>query len=154
MHSLRNGTKNDQVRNALEELTCYLEHPDSVKLVTSPTTITIPPKAIRQPFTSNEYDDEDTDDDDGYVYDQQQDSNSLPVTQPEDPFIKHLFQIPVEELPCPQSLHGPTETTNRIEMTPAEYPFLVSYSNSGSGTILLRPATLIISFIAYWHFCT
>lgn len=151
MHNLRNGTKNEQVRNALEELTCYLEHPDGVKLVTSPTTMTTPPKAIRQPFTSTEYEDEDLtrDDIDPLMYDQQQDSNSLPVTQPEDPFIKHLFQIPMEELPCPQSLHGPTETTSRIEMTPADVPFFVTYNSASGRQRIFAVPLLFLSFTLY-----
>ncbi|GLV35445.1 hypothetical protein CBL_01405 [Carabus blaptoides fortunei] len=135
MHNLRNGTKNEQVRNALDELTCYLEHPEGMNVVTSPTTMTTPPRAIRQPYTSTKYEDL-SHDDNGYMYDQRQDVNSLPMTQGENSYIRHLFQIPLEELPCPQSLHGPTETTNRIEMTPAEYPFFVSNTNGAYATSL------------------
>lgn len=140
MYKLRNETKNERVRNSLDELTCYLDTPGEVKVrpvaiaATTTRITTPPPKTVRQPYTPTDYDDEEipVDDDEEYLYDQQENSsNSLPVTQQEDPFMKHLFQIPVEQLPCPKSLvHVPTETTNRIEGTPPpDFPFMLS-SNS------------------------
>lgn len=137
MYKLRNETKNERVRNSLEELTCHLENPD-IKIRPAATTVKVTTQAsktIRQPYTPNDYDDEENPlgDDEEYLYDQQENnSNSLAVTQQEDPFMKHLFQIAVEDLPCPMSLHAPTETTNRIEGTPPpDFPFMLS-SNSRS----------------------
>lgn len=157
MYKLRNETKNDRVRNSLDELTCYLEDSPEIKVrqhIVAATTIkltTPPPKSIRQPYTPTDYDDEDpTDDDDEYLYDQQESSsNSLPVTQQEDPFVKHLFQIPVEELPCPRSLHsGPTETTNRIEGTPPpDFPFMLTSNHRTNLAAHMRSSLATLSIL-------
>lgn len=160
MYKLRDETKNERVRNSLDELTCTLENIGEVKLrpavVTATTTkLTTPqPKSIRKPFTPTDYDDEEgpMDDDEEYLYDQQENaSNSLPVTQQEDQFVRHLFQIPENELPCPSSLHGPTETTNRIEGTPPpDFPFMLSSNSRTNSAVHLRPVyiTVTISVIA------
>lgn len=153
MYKLRNETKNERVRNSLDELTCYLENSD-IKILPAATTTkvtTMASKTIRQPFTPNDYDDEENPlgDDEEYLYDQQENnSNTLAVTKQEDPFMKHLFQIAVNDLPCPQSLHAPTETTNRIEGTPPpDFPFMLS-SNSRSRTNDGCTTSPILSFSA------
>lgn len=154
MYKLRNETKNERVRNSLDELTCYMENPNvKIHPAARPTTtkITTPhPKTIRQPYTPLDYDEENqNDDDDEYSYDQQENnSNSLPSTQKEDPSVKHLFQIAIEDLPCPRSLHAPTETTNRIEGTPPpDFPFMLS-SNSRTNTgNSAYPTFSILSFV-------
>lgn len=155
MYKLRNETKNERVRNSLDELTCILENSEiKVHPAARPTTtkITTPqPKTIRQPFTPNDYEDEENpiDDDEEYLYDQQENSsNSLPSTQKEDLFKKHLFQIAVEDLPCPRSLHAPTETTNRIEGTPPpDFPFMLSSNSRTNGGISTIPALSFMSLV-------
>lgn len=151
MYKLRNETKNERVRNSLDELTCYLENSGDIKLrpaivaATTTKVTTPPPKTIRQSFTPTEYEDEEDplDEDDEYLYDQQENSsNSLPVTQQEDPYVRHLFQIPEEELPCPRSLHAPTETTNRIEGTPPpDFPFMLSSNSRTNKANHFRPTS-------------
>lgn len=151
MYKLRNETKNERVRNSLDELTCYLENSDvKIHPAARPTTIKITtpqPKTIRQPYTPNDYDDEENpiDDEEEYLYDQQENSsNSLPSTQKEDQFVKHLFQIAMNDLPCPRSLHAPTETTNRIEGTPPpDFPFMLSSNSRTNSGMAFGPSLLV-----------
>lgn len=151
MYKLRNETKNERVRNSLDELTCHLNNPDvKIHPAARPTTtkITTPePKTIHQPFSEYEEEENPIDEDDEYLYDQQENnSNSLPSTQKEDPSVKHLFQIAVEDLPCPRSLVAATETTHRIEGTPPpDFPFMLSSNRRANSGNLVNPSFVSVS---------
>lgn len=155
MHSLRNATKNERIRKQLTNLVCFWEqpHPDDLDLggvaqldKRKPAHITHA-IIITDNLNPRDEDFEETSYDVGndYNYDHQQDSSSSHrrdsrvemdtetppgvsgVETTRDPSERYLFQIPVNELPCPLT-EQPTEETLRKNLnTPA-------YSDSNSGT--------------------
>lgn len=116
MHSLRNKTKNQVIRETLDKLTCHLEMKDdhhepttslfSTKSGSVGTTLLDDGDSLLNPLNSaagyEEYDDNFVYYDDEDDYQQQQSSlqNQVTISQPDDPHLRHLFQIPISELPC------------------------------------------------------
>lgn len=95
MYQLRNETPSDQIRNSLEELTCRLvsevsdfqDHDanDSMDDTTEPPHINS--RGYGEDLFS------------GRGFDRQPDTST-----PEPTKLKHLFDIPKEQLPCPENI--------------------------------------------------
>ena len=101
MYKLKNETRNNQIRNVLDELTCHLTQTNDVIL------------EIESPIISDkefDYAEEN--------YGNQQDSSDDYVSaKPGDPSIRYLFMIPVADLPCEKE--KPTEPPYNYLNTPA-----------------------------------
>ncbi|XP_017779203.1 PREDICTED: connectin-like [Nicrophorus vespilloides] len=98
MHNLRNETRNERIRKVLDELICYLGAAGVEDDQDDKSTF-----AEDEDLDAAAYED--------YNYDHQQDSSSNNlVMERQDPRMKHLFQIPLADLPCPQK-EAPTEET-------------------------------------------
>ncbi|XP_067012002.2 connectin [Anabrus simplex] len=145
MYQLRNETPNEQVRNALEELTCILKEP--LDYEASPTADTTTESTVRdfvrdEPDEDLSYDDEDT------LPEDDETATSLPD------YRRHLFQIPPQMLPCPEELHAAQDTTEQPYLT-SDYGYgheMVAKTSSassmaGSAAILLLATTTLVALI-------
>lgn len=100
MYQLRNETPSEQIRNSLEELTCrlvsevpdYQDHDanDSVDDSTEPPHI-----------NSRGYGEDHIS---GRGFDSDGPRGQPDVSTPEPTKLKHLFEIPQEQLPCPEGI--------------------------------------------------
>lgn len=109
MHTLRNETKNPRIKSTLEEMTCYMQQPGDG------ATLTPQNHENEEKFRDlGDYEEENYDND---LYEQQQDSSLLNEVKVRDPRRRQLFEIPVQELPCPQEEH-PTEAPRTLLRTP------------------------------------
>ncbi|XP_044254376.1 connectin [Tribolium madens] len=144
LHNLRNETKNPSIRNTLDEITCYMESAgQSLAQGTLPSSTTAP-RAVDNQFPENAEDykyDYETVEYDNDIYDQQQDSslNYVTASGPKDPRKRHLFEIPLQELPCPQQEH-PTEAPRTLLHTPG-----YAGINASGASRLLGALVLVLS---------
>lgn len=137
MHKLRNETKNPQVRNVLDEVTCRLdrstdgEHARDYERKPGHQVIHHTLDDNGQPNSIN-YDDVMYDEN----LDQQQDASSSFVISSESSknHIKHLLNIPPDQLPC-QLVKFPTGAPNTALQTP-NYKEMELLSGSGSKATL------------------
>lgn len=128
MHMLRNDTKSEKVRSSLEHVTCHLE-PDlygNIPLPEEETKSTlatvhhhhqkqymsqhknhISEKAGNR-MSNDDHDDETENEeyDDEIFEDPQQDSSNMETNNKNQ---RHLFQIPIDLLPCPEELRDSTD---------------------------------------------
>lgn len=131
MHILRNETKNQLIRDTLDQLTCHLETDDddeipaaslfSTKSEAVDNTLLEEEDPSLNPLNTGPVDseyDEYYEDDDDY---QQQESlqNQVTISQPEDPTLRRLFRIPLADLPCVEESKPPTQTPRHFINTPA-----------------------------------
>lgn len=150
MHILRNETKNQIIRDTLNELTCHLEIDEdqlpaaslfSTKSEAVDNTLLDDEDPSLNPLSAGHgeseylyYEDDD--------YQQQQSlQNQVTISQPEDPTLRHLFQIPLADLPCVQESKAPTQTPRHFINTPA-------YAEINSR------CSAIISVSLTWLLCT
>jgi hypothetical protein len=110
MYQLRNETPSEQIRNSLDELTCRLEPngdyrdhdvSDSVDSSTEPSHIGYGEEMISEQGHEN-----------GAVRVQHDGLTPQPSN------VKHLFDIPQEQLPCPEDLQLDPNPTFPFEFGP------------------------------------
>jgi hypothetical protein len=99
MYLLRNETPSEQIRNSLDELTCrlgaevpeYLDHDanDSVDDITEPPHINS--RGYGEDLGGR-----------GYESDGRRGQSEASTSEPS--YLKHLFDIPQDQLPCPEDL--------------------------------------------------
>lgn len=115
MYKLKNETRNNQIRNILDELTCRMTEASDPNLEIE-SEITNP----KDDLDDNSYSaiSENTSDyiEESY-YNQQDSSNNYVSEKLGDPSIRHLFMIPQGNLPCPNE--KPTEPPYNYLNTPA-----------------------------------
>ncbi|KAK7865267.1 hypothetical protein R5R35_012564 [Gryllus longicercus] len=140
MYTLRNETTNEQVRNALEELTCILTEPllyleGSSTLASDdlgteePEFVKDAPAPVANPASDEEYDEDE--------------SGSPSPSEPR----KHLFDIPPSLLPCPEELTGSARGTARPN-TVEDYEFgleLNAKMSAGPAARALSAAILCVA---------
>ncbi|KAF5294242.1 hypothetical protein FQR65_LT10828 [Abscondita terminalis] len=163
MHTLRNETKNQLIRETLDDLTCHLEMKDdhhepatslfSTKSGSVDTTLLDDEDPSLNPLNSGPVEDEYSDDlyyDDEDDYQQQQSSqqNQVTISQPDDPYLRHLFQIPVSELPCMDESKPSTQTPRPyVVNTPAYAEINANRCSTTTANILTISILGIISFL-------
>lgn len=164
MHILRNETKNQLLREALDELTCHLETDDedqapAASLFSTKSKTPVDNTLLEEedpslnPLSADSADDEYGDemyyDDDDY---QQQESlhNQVTISQPEDPYLRHLIQIPLADLPCVEESKAPTQTPRHSLITPAYAEINANKCSTINGNvslILLLCVTAIFEYL-------
>lgn len=137
MHNLRNKTRNQRVRNVLDELTCYLGDDSVSRTITTSSYGHNPQELDENKFPNM---DEFPTSEDDYTYNQQQDSSH------HDSIKRFLFEIPAAELPCPED-ERETETPRNIINTPAYVGINFNRSSSISAmfTLMLLTALLCLT---------
>ncbi|KAJ3657798.1 hypothetical protein Zmor_009578 [Zophobas morio] len=141
LHTLRNETKNPLIRNTLDEITCYMESAGQSPVRGTAAAPSAAPRTVSGPFPADNEDYYEPVEYDNDIYDQQQDSSLNYVTSsgPRDPRKRHLFEIPPQELPCPQP-----EQPTIAPRTQVPTPGFVGVSASGAEG-LLAPAILLVA---------
>ncbi|XP_044729710.1 connectin [Chrysoperla carnea] len=169
MHKLRNETKNSQVRNVLDEVTCRFNRvnndDESIQdkiTITSSVMRNHNTNGIRNSLNDHNIDSdadlENMDDMEEDDYDDNFEQNTKVATS----FVissdhnkhasKHLLNIPPETLPCPQPIKFPTGAPNTALHTPMYKDtnfFGPSFGSSWSSqsSYILVLSFLLISFI-------
>lgn len=95
MHTLVNETPNEHIRNMLEELTCYLNESERVEGV---SPLTSQDKVQRPHYSSRSKADNDLDEQSDEDYEEETGSQ------------RHLLDIPVGSLPCPEAVRVATDS--------------------------------------------
>lgn len=147
---LRNDTKSEKVRSSLEHVTCHLE-PDlygniplpEEHMKTTPATVHHHQKHYmsqhhnhhlekdgQRMSNDDQYDEAETREYDEETYDDQQQDSSNPVTNNKNQ--RHLFQIPIDLLPCPEELRDSTDAP----LSRLSQGEIKDYRNSCSGCYL------------------
>lgn len=107
VYSLRNETHNSDIRNSLEELTCVTDDVDlstinnANNMVATEKSFVNEEPDYRVDVNSVQYDDD-------VDYDEEQDNSEYDLALGALP-RKHIFDIPIEKLPCPEKLKATTE---------------------------------------------
>ena len=107
MYLLRNETPSEQIRNSLEELTCrlgsevpdYLDHDANVSMEDA----TEPPHINSRGYGEDLYGGR------GYESDGRRGQPDASTSEPSN--LKHLFDIPQDQLPCPEDLQLEPDST-------------------------------------------
>ncbi|KAL0134122.1 hypothetical protein PUN28_001166 [Cardiocondyla obscurior] len=106
---LRNETKNTKLRDALEELTCFLESNNATQKINSEDLGRNHPLAIPDEYDDNSRDGNNEDDDEGensdYYDESDENSSNFHIKSNREVkkcCTKHLFELKPEELPCPE----------------------------------------------------
>ncbi|CAL1674282.1 unnamed protein product [Lasius platythorax] len=106
---LRNETKNTKLRDALEELTCFLENNNATQKINNEGLGKIQPPAIAKEYSAdnsrddgNEYEADDSSYNDEIDENSSSNSNFYDKISSRMCCIKHLFELKLEELPCPE----------------------------------------------------
>ncbi|KAF5274673.1 hypothetical protein FQA39_LY18713 [Lamprigera yunnana] len=162
MHTLRNETKNQVIRETLDDLTCHLEMKDdhhepatslfSTKSGSVDTTLLDDEDPSLNPLNSGTAEDVYSDDlyydDDDDDYQQQQSSlqNQVTISQPDDPYLRRLFQIPIGDLPCGDESKPSTQTPRLFVITPA---YAEINANRCSITYASFPTILLFCIIIF-----
>jgi hypothetical protein len=107
MYSLRNETPSEQIRNTLDELTCRLapeagDYQDHV--------------AVDESTEASHSSNRGYPEDHGYEDDGRRGQLDAATSEPSN--VKHLFDIPQEQLPCPESLHSEPDPTFPFQFNP------------------------------------
>lgn len=135
MYTLHNETTNDQVRNALEELTCILAEPlpflDGDSSLMADDLGTEEPDFVRDaPSLAGGNNDAEDEYDEG--------------------LRKHLFQIPANLLPCPEEHSGKKQESSRTNMVDYEFGLeLNAKMAAGRATPTIAAAILCAAIAAF-----
>ncbi|XP_011065073.1 PREDICTED: connectin [Acromyrmex echinatior] len=150
---LRNETKNTKLRDALEELTCFLESNNVTQKINREDRERNQPPEISDEYVDNnsrDYDNEDDEAESGGYFDESDDENSSNFhskNNREDRkcCIKHLFDLKVEELPCPQreDLMASEQPSSRHENARVGS----SWFSSGSISVQAGQSVLVASLL-------
>lgn len=117
MYLLRNETPNEQIRNSLDEVTCFLEmnsadYPED-SVVTTEATANNHGYVKDESEDGDGYDDDDQDEDVVDVKYSRHLGTPAIVSTKVPGGIKHLFEIALEALPCPED--APLETNGNFD---------------------------------------
>lgn len=162
---LRNETKNTKLRDALEELTCFLESNNATQKINSEDLGRNQPRYIPNKYVNNNSradnneDDDEAENDDYTEYDEDDEkekenenshfrSKSTDSTDSNKCCKKHLFELKPEELPCPQlsreDLMASEQPSSRHENARASGS---SWFSSGSISVQAGQSVLVASLL-------
>lgn len=136
MYSLRNETPNKEVKGVLEELTCIVNE----DLVTNDEPAVSSSEQQDDQFAAN-----------GVEY-EEGDVEYEELPDEEGPPRRRIFDIPIEMLPCPETLEAPTESPKT-----AELPSRAASPNTGHrfrASFFVLPAALCATKTAFTLFLT
>ncbi|KAK5643394.1 hypothetical protein RI129_007239 [Pyrocoelia pectoralis] len=130
MHILRNETKNQVIRETLDELMCHLptvEHSNGRIATKSALSYEgvlnrrrHPSEGFPNTGSVGEGDDDNLYDEDDDDYQQESSlQNRLSILQKHDPYLRHLLQIPLSELPCANETKSSTQSPRIYINTPS-----------------------------------
>lgn len=100
MHTLLNETPNEHIRNVLEELTCFWNDSEHVEGGVAPLTSQSHAHRPHHSRTHLHHSEEPNEVGDSYDEDYEEDAGSQ----------RHLMDIPVETLPCPEAVKVATDS--------------------------------------------
>lgn len=149
LHKFFNETKSESIRNGLDRVKCIIEETSSTTTPKSANNNAIFHNEAEEDWSTSDVNQDLNSNDADYNYndpelhqsDQRSKSTSSPV-YPHSLKLKHFFQIPIHELPCPEKEHA-TESPQTFIQTPAYAE--INFGGSSYSTGASNPLRNLIS---------